>query len=394
MKKIILFLLCSLTFSLSAGEMLSLSSVSGQEISAELIEVSKGVAVLKTSSGAIKKIPIKKFSPESIALLKAEYEKLKNAPAAEEAADDAEHGEGNKKAAPAGKTKVDGLLAEPFKLTHTEVVPKGANFAAASFVLYSDIELEKVRSIFVICPALNGSAENLLADKKWREAAKKLNAAIFIPVYINQDLENMYTNMKKQSGEAFDKALKQVAIKSKFSALNQLPFIVWGGKAGGELAHGILSLYPEKILALAAFFESKPRLETTSKKTKDIPTVPCLFITDNTAASYPEVLLDYYKKYKGKKAPWALAKTYTSHSMPTAAENLALQYFEAIAPLRRPKMGTKLNNVTMLKDTWSGDNESFEIQQRPADKGVSWLPSEAFANAWKATNIKAAAAAH
>ena len=191
--------------------------------------------------------------------------------------------------------------------------------------------------------------------------------------------------MNKQSGQAFDKAIKLLAFKSKLSTFNQLPFIVWGSSVGGSMAHGIASLYPEKTLACVANIKSTDKVETKCKKKKDLQAVPCLFITgsrDPSTAKHAPEIQDLYESNRNKKAPWALAACPESHGKSTAAENLAIRFFEAVVPLRRPKMGSKLTDVSTLADVWSGNNETHEVQQGPGEKQDSWLPNEEFAQYW------------
>ncbi len=268
----------------------------------------------------------------------------------------------------------------------TVIIEPGDNYAHAEFRLVIPEKYEEMRGILMLLPGFNGSSVKSpqLNRGGWFDFAKKHKMALFgLSFKTNRKIS--YDDMGYDSAKAFQKALKHFAAESNVPEIEDLPFLINGASAGGQVAYGLAAIWPEKIIAFTAikggYYLTNPSDIT---KTAQLPAI--IYIGEVDTQIRRDNLNKLFSEHRVQGAPWVLAIQPGVGHGAGGTDRLTLSFFEEIMAMRVGN-DTKLIPVDFAKSWSCALNDTTSIQpfdiKDIKDKNRTWLPSEEFAKKWQ-----------
>lgn len=269
----------------------------------------------------------------------------------------------------------------------TVTIAPGNNYVKAEFRLVIPEKHEEMTGILMLLPGFNGSSikSRQLDSGLWIDFAKKHKMAL-LGLCLQGDQKSIYHNMNGDSAEAFQKALKYFAGESGIPEIEELPFLIKGASAGGQVAYGLAAIWPGKIIAFAAikggYYLTKPK---ALSETAQVPAI--IYIGENDTPIRRYNLTQLFSEHRANGAPWVLAVQPGAGHGEGGTDVLTLPFFEEIMRLRTGRAGPKLTPVDFTK-SWSSRSDSygniqpFDIKEKQNEK-IIWLPSEDFGRKWQ-----------
>lgn len=275
----------------------------------------------------------------------------------------------------------------------TSIKPERSdNFHTASFRLWIDdaAKTKPVRGLLVLAPGWNCDGDGLADDKQWQDLAKELDFGI-VAVTLKSNIENgtkgatmPYHMVHLGSGDAFMRALKQLADAGKHPEIPKVPWLAWGHSAGGQFAYGLACCYSRQMIAFSAikggYYETK--------FDRRVQGVPGLFVSGEKDTEVRiKNIAEIFEENRKKGAVWCLLAEKNSGHEQGKSFDLVLPFFREVAALRfragdtHPK--TVRDNVG-----WGGARADHRIapagqlRPTPAKAQTVWLPGEVSARAW------------
>ncbi len=269
----------------------------------------------------------------------------------------------------------------------TVIIPSGNNYTKAEFRLVIPEKYGEMKGILMLLPGFNGSSiqSPQLNRGHWVNFAKKHQMAL-LGLALQGNRKTNYHDMSGDSAKAFQKALKHFAKESGLPEIEELPFLIKGASAGGQVAYGLAAIWPEKIIAFAAikggYYLTQPK---SLSKTAQVPAI--IFLGEDDSKLRKDNLNKLFTKHRLKGAPWVLAIQPGVGHGEGGTDVLTLPFFEEMMKLRIGNDHASLAPVD-FKKSWSSqrDNfsriQSFNIKDKK-DKETIWLPSEDFGKKWQ-----------
>ncbi|MBI5773147.1 MAG: hypothetical protein HZA89_05320 [Verrucomicrobia bacterium] len=237
-------------------------------------------------------------------------------------------------------------------------------------------------------------------DLHWQALAKKWDCALLVPSYQMGEKDNcrLWCDPRNGSEKTFLRSLADFAKQSGHPELDKVPWCLWGHSGGGFWSSLMLTLHPERIVAI--WFRSGSAYGAWTKGEIPVPQltpavyqVPLMFNggvkEENDPRHGPPRVADraMFKLWREHGAPAGFAPDPRTGHECGDARYLAIPFFDACLAMRLPaRVGQPLKPVD-LKTAWLADMSGDEAQ--PAAKfahdvkEAGWLPNERVAKAWE-----------
>lgn len=238
-------------------------------------------------------------------------------------------------------------------------------------------------------------------DLHWQELARRYECALLGPSYGQEEKQNcrLWCDPRNGSDKTFLRALDDLAKESKHPELATVPWCLWGHSGGGFWASIMMTLHPERTVAVwcrsgTAFIPwekgeiAKPNL---TPAVYEIPVMcnPGLKERDDKRfAGAWNGCLEMFRAYRKAGAPIGFAPDPRTGHECGDSRYLAIPWFAACLELRLPKQNVRdllLREITAEKKF---ETKFTAEQTKPGGKyeglaeEVIWQPSEAVATAW------------
>ncbi len=265
----------------------------------------------------------------------------------------------------------------------TEVTPKaGDNFTEAKFRLRLDAPESLTKGLLVLTPGWNGDGRNLMDDAGWRQFAKQAGFGIIgVCLRSEEKKASVYHIVDQGSGEAFRRALVELAKASRHTEVADAPLIAWGHSAGGQFSYGLACFMPERVIAFAAVKGGIYQTRFSPLALK----VPGIFVIGEKDEPWRQAsITQVFESGRQAGAAWCVAwEANSGHEIGRSREVIEPFFRDALA--LRMSSG-KLRGV-VPEQCWSGSRASLELKPPgtplPANlMSTVWLPGELSAKTW------------
>ena len=264
-----------------------------------------------------------------------------------------------------------------------EIAPKpGDNFIEAKFRLRLDELGGLVKGLLVLSPGWNGDGRGLVDDAGWRQFARQAGFGIVgVCLRSGSDKESVYHIVDQGSGDAFCRALVELAKSSRHPEVSNAPLLAWGHSAGGQFSYGLACFMPERVIAFAAVKGGIYQTRFNPMALK-IPGIFMIGAKDEPwrLASITQI----FESGRQSGAVWCVAwEANSGHEIGRSREVIE-PFFKDTLALRMT--GGKLRDVAPAKG-WVGVRATLEIKPPGAPcvldpMRTAWLPGERSAKAW------------
>jgi poly(3-hydroxybutyrate) depolymerase len=237
-------------------------------------------------------------------------------------------------------------------------------------------------------------------DLHWQALAKKWDCALLVPAYQMGEKDNcrLWCDPRNGSEKTFLRALVDLGKQSSHPELATVPWCLWGHSGGGFWSSLMLTLHPERIVAV--WFRSGSAYGAWTKGEIPAPQlspavfqVPVMFnggVKEEADPRHgpPRVAdREMFKLWRVNGAPAGLAPDPRTGHEAGDSRYLAIPFFDACLALRLPsRAGQPLKRV-QVSAGWFADTQGDVAQ--PASQfardttEAAWLPNERVAKAWE-----------
>jgi len=257
--------------------------------------------------------------------------------------------------------------------------------------------LPGVRGVLVLCPGQNGSSEELLREKGWRDFADREGLALagFRFVSADEDLKDGrgYFAASRGSGELLKEGLAK-------AGLGSVPVFLYGFSGGAHFAMSFAAWRPERVAGFCAYsfaWWAAPPAELKC---------PALIVCGQEDGTRYGAGLAYFQAGRRQGKPWAwVSLCGLGHEPSGELDEFVRTYFSEILRFTKPeRSGDSLfrirgtarrareawqrnegNKETWQKGTLAADNMTGKIVEgsRANDVGASVLPGAELASKWR-----------
>jgi pimeloyl-ACP methyl ester carboxylesterase len=292
------------------------------------------------------------------------------------------------------------LRAEPEDVLSVSLSPSnrpGELAIAAKFNLWIAPQTRQIRAVIVHQHGCGEGAESFgdraALDLHWRALAARHQAALLSPRYTTGSAEcGSWCDPRKGSGEAFVRALAELAIQSRHPELAIAPWCLWGHSGGGFWVSLMLEKYPERIVA--AFCRSGAVMNDWLGQTPEAQFPPAAYTVpvmlnpgllerdDARFAKAWQSTSNFFALFRSRNAPVAFAPDPLSNHECRNSRLLAIPFFDACLRARLPRSGNRL--LPVPERGWVGDWQTGTVQPMRGESAAlaSWLPDEDCARAF------------
>ncbi|MBI3882191.1 MAG: hypothetical protein HY301_19285 [Verrucomicrobia bacterium] len=237
-------------------------------------------------------------------------------------------------------------------------------------------------------------------DLHWQALAKKWDCALLVPSYQMGEKDNcrLWCDPRNGSEKTFLKSLGDFAKQSGRGELEKVPWCLWGHSGGGFWSSLMLTLHPERIVAIwfrsgSAFGAWEKGEIAKPQLTPAVYQVPLMFnggVKEESDPRHgPARVADrtMFKLWREHGAPAGFAPDPRTGHETGDSRYLAIPFFDACLAMRLPaRTGQPLKPVD-LKPAWLADihgDEAHPAAKFAHDpKEAGWLPNERVAKAWE-----------
>ncbi len=238
-------------------------------------------------------------------------------------------------------------------------------------------------------------------DLHWQELARRYDCALLGPSYGQAEKQNcrLWWDPRNGSDKTFLRALDDLAKESKHPELATVPWCLWGHSGGGLWASLMMTLHPERTVAVwcrsgTAFLRwtdgeiANPEL---SPAVYEIPVMcnPGVKEKDHRQfASAWNGCLEMFRAYSKAGAPIGFAPDPRTAHECGDSRYLAIPWFAACLELRLPAKESGDQKLRAIPSDQKFQTKFTAVQTKPGAKyeglaeEVIWQPSEAVATAW------------
>lgn len=272
---------------------------------------------------------------------------------------------------------------------------KTSNFDIAHFTVWvpNPADVSNLKAIVVLANHSNSNGLGLVYDKAWQDFAKANNVGLlaFRLENLNSklDMDEMYPEAQKGSGDALLLALEAIANKNNIASIAALPFLFRGYSAGGMFGYNFSAYKPDRVIAFSNI--RGWYLNPTSTVNNGIPGLFLIAELDTEQVVdniNPVVRMKEIVQAKRKQgALWSYAiEAHMDHGDDISKSDELTRLFFSTAMKYRLTNGS--NNLVSVPESsgWLGDNTSvlvYSYGNYPTDKSdASWLIDEPFAKKW------------
>jgi len=253
-------------------------------------------------------------------------------------------------------------------------------FAKAEFRIWIPEGVEKLRGIIVHQHGCGRNGMLMPWDHHWRALAGKWDCALMGTHFKQADSCASWHNPLNGSDRAFHDALHSLAELCGHPELETVPWALWGHSGGAFWVCQMLQLHPERIIAVVARSGGFHINNPASFR------VPVLF--NYGKGERPRLNgLTYFPNGRENNAPWLIAPDPVTGHECGNSRLLAIPFFDVCFGLRLPSGEKEPLRIIDMKDSWLGDQGSFEITGLKEFQGDPqarvWLPNGYFARSWQ-----------
>lgn len=239
------------------------------------------------------------------------------------------------------------------------------------------------------------SGETAALDLHWRALARRHDAALLSPHYSAHEQDcRLWCNPNNGSDARFQKALADLADKSRHPELKAAPWCLWGHSGGGFWASLMLEKHPEKIVAIFC----RSGAATTAWEKGEIPkpeyppaafSVPIILNPgikeqDGQFKGAWTTTTHFFELFQPKGAPIAFAPDpFSSHDCRNS-RLLAIPFFDACLRLRLSEDSGPLKTLDRTAGFFGNwqTGEIIPVGKTSRPNTNSWLPDERSAKAF------------
>jgi len=238
-------------------------------------------------------------------------------------------------------------------------------------------------------------------DLHWQALAKKWDCALLGPCYhvlSEGDLgpagSEYWFDPRRGSDKTFVKALGEFADKAGHPELATVPWALWGHSAGGIWSDVMVTLHPERIIAVyfrsgsTVVFRDRPVEFPRPQVPAAAYTIPMMCSPGVKEKTITSVMLTTFREYRAEGAPIGYAQDPRTGHECGDSRYLAIPFLDACLAMRLPDKGSQdptLKPVDMGQ-AWLAPltgNEALPAAEFKGNTAESvWLPNEAVARAW------------
>jgi hypothetical protein len=243
--------------------------------------------------------------------------------------------------------------------------PTGGNMTRADIWFCNTVP--NPRAILIICPGINGSAENFARNPKWQSFAMENNIALaglsFASPTTDLYAGRGYTYPEQGSGR-----ILLDAIKVKYG--KDLPLILYGFSSGALFTELMVNWKPDQVLTWCA--HATGRYENNPK-----PWPPGIVSCGENDSERFGAALTHFKKGRAAKSEllWIGLKN-CNHEWPDRLHDFVQHYFAEVLKSGHDDTWVDIDTMRSLSDSMA--------RRRPALSG--WLPSKDLFDEWKMIN--------
>lgn len=294
--------------------------------------------------------------------------------------------------------------ARVYEVTYPPSTQPGELVLGVTYRLWVPEGVTAVRGVIVHqhgCGAGAGKGAVTAADDwHWQALAKKWDCALMGPVYHQAEQDNCrwWCDPRNGSDKAFLKALGELGAKSGHPEIERAPWCLWGHSGGGFWSSLMLTLRPERIVAIwlrsGSAYGAWSRGEIPAPQlSPGVYAVPMMFNGGAKEESDPKHgpprVADraLFKEWREHGAPAGFAKDPRTGHECGDSRYLAIPFFDACLSLRLPGKGSQTQDLKPvdMKQAWLAPMFGEEATPAAAYTGeasaAGWLPNEALAKA-------------
>lgn len=239
-------------------------------------------------------------------------------------------------------------------------------------------------------------------DLHWQELARRYDCALLGPSYGQEEKQNcrLWCDPRNGSDKTFLRALDDLAKQSAHPELATVPWCLWGHSGGGFWASLMMTLHPERTVAVwcrsgTAFIPwekgeiAKPVL---SPAVYEIPVMCNPGVKerdDKRFAGAWNGCLEMFRAYRKAGAPIGFAPDPRTGHECGDSRYLAIPWFAACLELRLPEQGSKEQKLRVIEQAQGWLAKELGDTALPASKYFNpaneavWLPNETVAQTWQ-----------
>ncbi len=150
-----------------------------------------------------------------------------------------------------------GLAEESyFEVTYPPSRESGELTLGVTYRIWIPEGVKRIRSVIVhqhgCGEGSNKGAVTGAKDLHWQALAKKWDSALLVPAYHQAESDNcrLWCDPRNGSNQTFLKALADLAKQTGHAELEQAPWCLWGHSGGGFWSSLMLTLHPQRIVAV------------------------------------------------------------------------------------------------------------------------------------------------
>jgi pimeloyl-ACP methyl ester carboxylesterase len=276
----------------------------------------------------------------------------------------------------------------------TSVPPTAdAKYLSAEYQLWIPDQVQTLRGLLVRqhgCGDLAaGTGLDHAKDLQWQALAAKHQFALLGTQILMGDRHcDDWAYIDRGSGEAFMKAINDLAQKSQHPELETIPWAMWGHSGGADWAAQMLQKYPDRTIgAVAVRCGAVTFPEKADPKMMGVPFLLAIAQKEDAVVDECRDLPKrVFAQYRKAGALWALAEEANGTHDVGDSRLLAIPYLDALITARLPINGTTLRAID-ISQGWLGNLASGEITPANQDQGdalaAAWLPNEETARKWQ-----------
>ncbi|MFC1885796.1 hypothetical protein ACFLZM_01895 [Thermodesulfobacteriota bacterium] len=267
------------------------------------------------------------------------------------------------------------------------------NFRSASFVLRIPEKVKRPSYILVLLPEFNHNGAMLLEQIPWLAFAEETDAAMVACTFkaMDRNKENYvhYAAAQHGSGASLESAIELLDAKNSSHSFKDLPLLIYGISAGGQLAYGFSCYNPKRMIGFAAikggYYFPNPVDGTYS--------VPGLVVSgEKDLVGRRKAIRTLFESHRKIGAPWCWMEDAGGHEEAECL-SVVIPYFKELIRLRLKNPGMALQDIPKR----AGVTVNL-VNKRVLHAGITignednhlktgFLPSETVFQAWTLLDI-------
>ncbi len=239
-------------------------------------------------------------------------------------------------------------------------------------------------------------------DLHWQELARRYDCALLGPSYGQEEKQNcrLWCDPRNGSDKTFLRALDDLARESKHPELATVPWCLWGHSGGGFWASLMMTLHPERTIAVwcrsgTAFIPWEKGEIPKPNLTDAVYEIPVMCNPgvkerdDKRFAGAWNGCLEMFRAYRKAGAPIGFAPDPRTGHECGDSRYLAIPWFAACLELRLPEPRSSEQRLQKIdpEKSWlakeQGDAAKLASNYFGTVNEAVWLPNESVGRTWE-----------